>query len=401
MLAAVIHRLGTLYTVATLVKFLWDYKMKIVVTTAFGIEKLAKNEIKRLGYTIESVEDGSIVVDADASAVAALNVHLRCAERVFILLGQAKLTTFDDLFDFVKGLPWCDYLFEDSSFPVLAKSKKSKLFSLSDIQAISKKAIVNALAAHYKRSWFRESAGKVTVHVNFDRDVARVLIDTSGEALHKRGYRSEANAAPIKETLAAAMVLLSDWRFDHHLIDPMCGSGTIAIEAALIARNIAPGLQRKFAFENFKNFDSEQYKQVRQSAYQQIDYDRALNISASDIDGRAVALAKNNAERAGVDEDINFSVSDFKDLAIADQRFTLICNPPYGERLESAVKAEQLYRALAQKFGGLSAGSHYILTSHDGFEAAFGKKATRLRKLYNGRIKCNYYQYRLDRKKGL
>ncbi len=374
--------------------------MKIVVTTAFGIEKLVKTEIARLGYEIESVNDGSIVVDADASAVAALNVHLRCAERVFILLGQTKVTTFDDLFDFVKGLAWQDYLFEDSSFPVLAKSKKSKLFSLSDIQAISKKAIVKSLSAHYARSWFRESAAKVAVHVNLDRDVARVLIDTSGEALHKRGYRSEANAAPIKETLAAAMVLLSDWRFEHHLIDPMCGSGTIAIEAALIARNIAPGLQRAFAFENFKNFDKEQYKRVRQSAYQQIDYDRELKISASDIDSRSLAIAKNNAERAGVDEDIDFLVSDFKDLTIADRRFTLICNPPYGERLADAAKVEQLYRSLGQKFGELSFGSHYILTSHDGFESAFGKAATRLRKLYNGRIKCNYYQYRLNSKKG-
>ncbi len=368
--------------------------MKYVVTSAFGIEKVVKTELIRLGFTNLKVENGAIIVDAPADAMPLLNVNLRCAERVFILVAERQVKQFDDLFEFVNGLAWEDYLKEDSEFPVLAKSKKSTLFSLSDIQRITKKAIVKRLSGHYQRDWFSEKGKKIAIHVNIDSNNARILIDTSGVGLHKRGYRAKANQAPLKETLAAALVLLSDWRAKHLLIDPMCGSGTIAIEAALIARNIAPGIQRKFAFENLKNFDAEQYKKVRQAAYGAIDYDKEVSIKASDIDATAVAVARQNAELAGVDADIAFEVADFNALQIKDERLTLICNPPYGERLSDSQSALKIYRQLGQKMAKLNRASCYFLTAHDGFEGAFAKSASRKRKLYNGKIKCNYYQYR-------
>ncbi len=368
--------------------------MKLLITSAFGIEKMVKTELLRLGATIEKVENGAIIVAAPPSAIAQFNIHLRCAERVFILVGQQRVTSFDQLFDFVNQLDWPDYLTQDCAFPVLAKSKKSALFSLSDIQAISKKAIAKRLGHHYNCSRLTESGAKLTVHVNIESDLARVLIDTSGVGLHKRGYRSKANRAPLKETLAAALVMLSDWRGQHLLIDPMCGSGTIAIEAALIARNIAPGLQRKFAFEHLKFSNQINYKQARQAAYSAIDYDAKIAIAAADIDARAIAIARQNAANAGVDDVIDFAVADFKASNIADRRLTLICNPPYGIRLSDAAAAAELYRQMAQKLDHLTAASLYFLTAHDGFEAAFGRAATRKRKLYNGKIKCNYYQYR-------
>ncbi len=368
--------------------------MKYIVSSAFGIEKIVKTELIRLGLTNLQVENGAIIVDAPIEAMPLLNVHLRCAERVFILVAEEKVHNFDCLFDFVNNLPWEDYLTEDCAFPVLAKSKKSALFSLSDIQRITKKAIVNRLGHYYKSDWFSEKGGKISIHVNIDNDVARVLIDTTGVGLHKRGYRAKANQAPLKETLAAALVLLSDWRGKHLLIDPMCGSGTIAIEAALIARNIAPGIQRKFAFENLKNYNAQHYKKVRQAAYSAIDYDKEVEIKASDIDAKAIAVARQNAELAGVDDDILFEVCDFNKLTIEDKRLTLICNPPYGERLADSASALRLYQQLGQKLGGLNSASYYFLTAHDGFERAFAKSASRKRKLYNGKIKCNYYQYR-------
>ncbi len=373
--------------------------MKLLITSAFGIEKMVKTELIRLGMAIESVENGAIVVTAQGDDIARLNIHLRCAERVFILLGQAKLTSFDALFDFVNSLNWPDYLTADCAFPVQAKSKKSKLFSLSDIQAIAKKAIVKRMGEYYKCSWFAERGSELPIHVNFDGDVARILIDTSGVGLHKRGYRQQANRAPLKETLAAALVLLSDWRGQHQLIDPLCGSGTIPIEAALIARHIAPGLQRKFAFEGLQQFDSARYKAIRQAAYRDIDYDVNVQIAASDIDPKAIAIARQNAENAGVDDAIDFAVSDVTALQFSDRRLTIISNPPYGERLSDWQSAERLYRAIGQKLAPLQAASCYFLTAHDGFEQAFGQAATRRRKLYNGKIKCYYYQYRQIRQK--
>ncbi len=376
--------------------------MKFVVTSAFGIEKLVKTELIRLGLTDLQVENGAIIVESTEEAIPLLNVHLRCAERVFILVAEKSVHHFDDLFDFINGLAWEHYLSKDSEFPVLAKSKKSALFSLSDIQRIAKKAIVKRLSNYYNCDWFSEKGGKLTIHVNIDNDMARVLIDTSGVGLHKRGYRTKANKAPLKETLAAALVLLSDWRGKHLLLDPMCGSGTIAIEAALIARNIAPGIQRKFAFENLKNYDAEQYKKVRQAAYSAINYDKDVVIHASDIDQKAIRVARQNAEIAGVDDDIVFEVADFNKAPIKDERLTIISNPPYGERLSDSASALKLYRQLGQKMNKLKFASYYFLTAHDGFESAFGKLANRKRKLYNGKIKCNYYQYRYayDNKRG-
>ncbi len=368
--------------------------MKFVVTSAFGVEKVVKTELIRLGFSNLQVENGAIIVEAPAAAMPVLNVHLRCAERVFILVAERQVKQFDDLFDFVNSLPWENYLTKDSAFPVLAKSKKSALFSLSDIQRLSKKAIVKRLSSYYGADWFSEKGGKLAIHVNIDSDQVRLLIDTSGVGLHKRGYRAKANQAPLKETLAAALVLLSDWRGKHLLVDPMCGSGTIAIEAALIVRNIAPGLQRKFAFENLKNFDAKQYKQVRQAAYSAIDYDKDVLIKASDIDAKAIAVARQNAEHAGVDGDIVFKTVDFNKLKLSDQRQTIICNPPYGERLSDSASALKLYRQLGQKIANLTRASYYFLTAHDGFESAFAKPASRKRKLYNGKIRCNYYQYR-------
>ncbi len=369
----------------------------LIAVSAFGLEKVVKTELVRMGYKIKSVENGAISFQGELEDIAILNLNLRCAERVYLMVGEFKALSFEALFESIKALPWHQYLNVDSAFPVNAKSVKSQLYSLSDIQKITKKAIVEKLKIHYRTNWFKESAETVDIKISIFKDKVQVLLDTSGVGLHKRGYREQGNAAPLKETLAAALILLSNWRGDRPLIDPMCGTGTLLIEAALIQRNIAPGLGQKFASEKWSFMPVDAYKNARKKAYQAIDYDKELNIQGSDISAKTIAIAKQNAELAGVDDCIDFTVQDIKDWQPKGDDLCIVINPPYGERLEDADKAYQLYKTLGQKIN--PAWSCFILTSHEKFEEAFTRKSDRNRKLYNGRIKCYFYQYLGDDKK--
>jgi putative N6-adenine-specific DNA methylase len=369
--------------------------VKFIAISTFGLEKLVKNEIVRLGYDITSVENGSIAFDAPLTAIAKLNLNLRCAERLFLEVGKFRALSFEELFQGIKSISWENYIPGDGAFPVNAKSYKSKLFSLSDIQAISKKAIVEKLKEEYGFAWFRETGAEVAIHVNFLNDEAQVLLDTSGSGLHRRGYREKGNEAPLKETLAAGLVLLSNWYGDTPLIDPMCGTGTILIEAAMFKRNIAPGLSRKFASEAWDFIPENCYKDARKAAYEAINYDLELNLKGYDISEKTIAIARENAELAGVDDCITFEVQDIRNWQPSeeDAYARIICNPPYGERLEDEKKAFALYEVMGKIIHNQTTWSSFILTSHEKFEVAYEKKSTRNRKLYNGKIKCYYYQY--------
>lgn len=368
-------------------------KYRLMATAAFGIEGILGKEIKNLGFENVSVENGYVMFDADEYGICKANLWLRCAERVFVVLGQFKSTSFENLFDQVHALPWEDYIPADGEFPVNAKSIKSKLFSLSDIQRISKKAVVKKLGKKYGKEWFPETGAKFPIMVQFLKDECIVSIDSSGVGLHKRGYREQGNEAPLKETLACALLYISNWRPFIPLIDPMCGTGTIAIEAALMARNIAPGLNRKFISEDWPIIGQEPWKTVKKEAFSVIDLDKEISIEGYDIDWRSIKTAKENAEKAGVEEDIHFQVRDAKDLSSKKQYGYLVSNPPYGERLSTKDEVYKLYQMMGKAYGELDTWSKYLLTSFEGFESAFGKKATKNRKLYNGKIKCYFYQY--------
>lgn len=370
----------------------------IVVVATFGLEAVVKKEITRLGYSIDKVENGSIYLQGDMEVVATLNLHLRCADRVYLLLGQFKAITWDDLFKGVNGISWHELLTVDSKFPVNAKSVKSALYSLSDIQALSKKAIVNQLKQVYGVEWFNEGGPTYPIHVNLLDNNVSVLMDTSGTGMHKRGYRENANDAPLKETLAAGLVLLSNWHSKRPLYDPFCGTGTILIEAAMIMRNIPPGLGRKSIYEQWSFLDPQLVKSVRKRGYEGIEYDRDVPIIGSDVDARTIKIAKQNAILAGVDDCIEFVVSDVRNWHPEEARGFVITNPPYGERLEDAKVASELHRILSAKIQENAISGCYVLTSHEGFESDFGAKADKNRKLFNGNLKCYYYQYHLDKK---
>ncbi|BEP30422.1 THUMP domain-containing class I SAM-dependent RNA methyltransferase [Helicovermis profundi] len=366
---------------------------RLIATSAFGIEGIVKDEIKRLGFTNIVVENGRILFDADAAGIVRANLWLRCADRVHILVGKFRAKTFVELFDKTKKLDWDRYIPIDGEFPVSAKSVKSKLFSVSDIQSITKKSIVENLKDKYKIDWFEETGSKFHITAAILNDEVSLTIDTSGLGLHKRGYREDGNIAPLKETLAAALIKASRWHAKIPLIDPMCGTGTIAIEAALMGRNIAPGLNRKFDFESWDFIPSEVIKEERVKAYSQIDYEKQLNISAFDVDRRVINIAKLNAEKAGVEDDIVFKVQDAKDINTKDKYGYIISNPPYGERLGTEEEIFDLYSMMGTSYKRLETWSKYIFTSNEEFERFFGKKSDKNRKLYNGRLKCYLYQY--------
>ena len=308
-------------------------------------------------------------------------------------MGTFTAVTFTELFDRTKALPWGDWIPEDGKFTVVGKSVKSTLFSVSDCQAIVKKAVVEKLKEKYKTDWFDETGASYTIQVGILKDVVTLAIDTSGSGLHMRGYRASALDAPLKESLASAMVQLSYWRKDRILLDPFCGSGTIPIEAAMLARNIAPGLNRKFASEEWERIGKERWKQARKEAYQAIDYDVMPEIYGSDIDPAAIELAKANAELAGVDDCITFEVKPSQEIVLPGKYGVLISNPPYGERIGELKEVENMYRALGATMQTDPTWSTYIITSMEYFESLFGRKADRKRKLFNGRIKTDYYQY--------
>lgn len=368
-------------------------KFNLIASATFGLESVVGNELKSLGFENVVVENGRVLFTGDESDLIKANMWVRTADRIYIQVACFKSTTFEDLFEKINKLPWEVYLPMNANFPVNAKSVKSKLFSLSDIQRISKKAIVKRLGQLYNKTWLPEDGPRYSIHVAFLKDEVTVSIDTSGAGLHKRGYRVKGHMAPLKETLAAALIQLSRWQGKIPLIDPMCGSGTIAIEAAMIGRNIAPGLSRKFDFEEWSLIPNELFKQIKKEAYEAIDYEKELHIEAFDIDPRAIKVARENAELAGVEEDIHFQVRDVKDLSSSKKYGYVITNPPYGERLNELEEVQDLTRIMSQRFEVLDTWSKYVFTAFEDFEKFLGNKATKNRKLYNGRLKCYFYQY--------
>lgn len=365
---------------------------KILITCSFGLEALIKRELIDLGYENIKVNDGMIEIEAILSDIAKLNMSLRCADRVYLLIDSFKVRTYDELFENVKAIPWPDFLSEDSNFLVNARSFKSKLYSLRDIQSISEKAIIESMKKTYRKNIFSKSAEKVGVEIMLERDIARITIDTTGPGLHKRGYREDSVKAPLRENLAAALVDLSFYNKDRFLFDGFCGSGTILIEAARKARNIAPGLDRDFDFQKFIFMDKDIYKKAKVAALEAIDYDAKLHLMGSDISGRTIELAKNNAMNAGVEEDITFIRRDFSSVALKDDYGIIISNLPYGLRL-SKLDLDEIYRKINHKFKNLETRSQYYLTADESFEKKIKRKASKRRKLYNGGEKVDYYQY--------
>lgn len=369
-------------------------KYELIATSAFGIESIVAKELKRLGYKDLKVENGKITYFGDEECICKSNLWLRCADRIYIKLSEFKATSFEELFQGAKAIPWGDLLPEDANFIVNAKSVKSQLFSLSDIQAIVKKAIVEKLKDTYSIEWFEETGSNYPILVSILNDTVTIMLDTSGEALHKRGYREKGSAAPLKETLAAALIILSNWRYDRYFVDPFCGSGTIPIEAALIAKNIAPGLNRTFACEDWDFIISSlTWKNVRKEAYEAIMYDKEYKIFGYDMDNRVITIARQNAVKAGVDDCIHFQTQDVSSFTSSKGYGTIVCNPPYGERLSEKKEVEKLYEIMGKTFKQLDTWSYFVITSYEEFEKYFGKKADKNRKLFNGRIQCYYYQY--------
>lgn len=365
---------------------------KFMITTSFGLESLVKWQLKDMGYENFKLSDGQIILDANLDDIGKLNINLREADRVYLILKTFEAKEFDQLFEGIKAINWTDLLDKDSNFIVGARTYKSKLFSVRTIQSISEKAIVESMKTKYKINHFSKSSHRVQIEVSINKNMASILIDTSGDGLHKRGYREDSVKAPLRENLAAGLVDLSFYNPDRFLFDGFCGSGTILIEAARRARNIAPGIDRSFDFENFIFIDKDCYKKAKKEALDAIDYDVKLNILGSDISGRAISLAKNNAINAGVGEDISFITRDIKSVALKDDYGILISNPPYGKRL-SDFDTDDLYKKINDKFKNLDTWSLYFITSDESFDKSFRRKLSKKRKLYNGGQKVDFYQY--------
>ncbi|MBR1598054.1 MAG: class I SAM-dependent RNA methyltransferase [Lachnospiraceae bacterium] len=370
-------------------------QVELIATCHFGLEAVLKREINNLEYEIVEVSDGRITFKGDASALARANIFIRTAERIMLKVGSFHAETFDELFEGVKALPWEEYLPSDARFWVTkAATNKSKLFSASDIQSIVKKAIVEHLKKVYRIGWFEENGAEYPIRVFIMKDEVTVALDTSGTSLHKRGYRQLVGKAPISETLAAALIMLTPWNKNRLLVDPFCGSGTFPIEAALIGANIAPGMNREFTAENWKNITPKKlwYEAVTE-AEDSIIRDVKMNIQGYDLDGGIVKCAMQNARDAGVEEHIHFQQRDMKELSSPKKYGFIITNPPYGERLEDKEALPELYREMGKAFDRLDTWSKFIITSYEDAEKYLGRKATKNRKIYNGMIKSYYYQY--------
>lgn len=370
---------------------IFDGKLNIEVAVASGIEAVVKRELLRLGYEPSGANLGRIEFEGTFEDVLRANVFLRSANRVRIVLSKFKAATFDELFDGIFAMRWQDVLTKDAKIVVDAKSVKSKLFALSAVQSIVKKAIISKLSTVYNCS-FNESGAAYCIEAAIVDDVVTVTLDTSGEGLHKRGYRTYLGDAPIRETLAAAMIQLSVWNPDRPLIDPFCGSGTIPVEASLIGLDIAPGMNRNFACEQFANAPKVREK-VQEEALQRIKRDRQLHISGFDINKDAIKLAFKHAERAGVKDNIHFQVQDMRDFSSKYAHGVIITNPPYGERLMKEDELKALYRDFGKVTAKLDEWCVYAITSYRAFEKYFGRRADKVRKLYNSELECNFYQY--------
>jgi len=367
-------------------------KLQLVATCLFGLEHLLGEEIDALGYERVSTIDGRVTFAGDSEAVALSNVFLRYAERVFIRVGGFRAESFDELFEGVRALPWSQFIGRNDAFPVKGHSIKSRLHSIPDCQAIIKKAIVRNLSEVYGIERFSEEGVKYQIEFFILNDEATLMIDTSGVPLHKRGYRKESNAAPIRETLAAAIAKTSRPREEVLLWDPMCGSGTIAIEAAMMMNNIAPGKNRGFAAESFPFIKREIWKNAREEALEG-EIKSSFEVFASDIDPAAVELARKNAHLAGVGETVKCFRKNALEISAPGRRATIVTNPPYGERLMTISEAENLYRAMGRHFKTLAPWQIYVITSHKEFERFYAKRADKVKKLYNGMIPCYLYQF--------
>lgn len=371
-------------------------KFNLIATAAAGLEAVVGRELRDLGYECQ-VENGRVRFSGDISTIIESNLWLRAADRIKIIVGQFPARTFEELFQGVFGLDWENYLPLGCKFPISkAKCVKSKLHNEPSVQAISKKAVVKKLQKHFHRPEgvpLQETGAEFKIEVSILKDVATVMIDTTGSSLFKRGYRVEKGGAPIKENMAAAILLLSNWYPDKPLIDPTCGSGTFCIEAAMMARKIAPGLKRDFAFEDWNWVDKNLVKQARQKAEEAIDKELELDISGSDIDARLIEIAKKNALAAGVAEDIQFKQMRLQDLNTEKTNGVILSNPPYGERLLDDDAIAKLYKEMGQTFSLLKTWSIFVLTSDEQFEARFGRLADKKRKLYNGTLKVDLYQF--------
>ena len=368
----------------------------MVASSTMGLESIVKEECKKLGFQNIQTFNGRVEFDGDFKTLAKANIHLRCADRVFIKMAEFKALSYEELFQEIKKIAWEHWIEEDGEFPISwVSSVKSKLYSKADIQRIVKKAMVERLKEKYKKEIFEETGAKYRIKVQCHNDVFIVMMDTSGEGLNRRGYRSLKNEAPLKETMAAALIYLAKWQGgERAFLDPMCGTGTLAIEAAMIARNIAPGANRNFAAEEWSIIPEDIWIDARDEAFSMEDYEKRVKIYASDIDEETIKIAKKNIERAGVEEDIILTCQDFREVHVEEKAGAMITNPPYGERLLDLVEVEELYRNLGQFCRKhLPKWSYYIITSFESFEKVFGKKASKNRKLYNGGIKCYYYQY--------
>lgn len=370
-------------------------KMELIAPCHFGLEAVLKREILDLGYEISEVEDGRVTFYGDADAICRSNIFLRTAERILLKVGSFRAVTFEELFDKTKELPWEDYIPQNGKFWVAkAASVKSKLFSTSDIQSIMKKAMVRRMQERYCVEWFPENGASYPVRVFLMKDIVTVGIDTTGISLHKRGYREVSGKAPITETLAAALIMLTPWRKDRILVDPFCGSGTFPIEAAMMAANIAPGMNRSFLSEKWDNLITKKnWYDVIDEANDMICDDVEVDIQGYDVDSSVIKIARRNAREAGVDHLIHFQERDVKDLNHPKKYGFIITNPPYGERLEDKKDLPDLYRAFGESFKRLDSWSAYMITSYDDAERYFGRKADKNRKIYNGMLKTYYYQF--------
>lgn len=369
---------------------------KLCVPCLLGLEGPIADELKRLGLENVAAENGRVYFTGGPEAIAKANICLRIGERVLIEVGKFQALSFDDLFEGTKALPWENFIPKDGAFPVKGHSLNSKLFSVSDCQSIIKKAVVERLKSKYKLGWLQETGALYRIQFSIMKDQVSLCIDTTGPGLHKRGYRPAHNAAPLKETLAAAMVNLSRYKGRGDFCDPFCGSGTIPIEAALIAKNQAPGLFRRFTAMNWADIDAKVWEIVKAEARAK-EFHGDYHIFGSDIDPAAIKIAKENAARAGVSDIISFEVKDATSFDRQTERGIIVTNPPYGERIMEKQEAEALYRGFGQIYRGLENWQLYLLSSHTEFERSFGKQADKKRKLYNGMIKCDLFMY-LNRK---
>ena len=367
----------------------------LLVPCHFGLEAVLKREIYDLGYEITKVEDGRVTFEGDEEAICRANIFLRTAERVMIQVGRFKATTFEELFQGIKNLPWEEYIPEDGKFWVKkASSINSKLFSPSDIQSIAKKAMVERMKQKYHKEWFKEDGAAYPVRIFLLKDEVTVALDTSGDSLHKRGYRTMTSKAPLTETLAASLIMLTPWRKDRILVDPFCGSGTFPIEAAMIAANVAPGMNRDFTAEEWTNLiDRKLWYECVKEAEDMIDTTVKVDIQGYDIDGDVIKAARDIAKRAGVEHMIHFQQRAVADLSHPKKYGFIITNPPYGERLEDKADLPELYTQIGQAYQRLDSWSMFLITSYTDTEKYIGRKADKNRKIYNGMLKTYFYQF--------